>query len=187
MFVVTPFWAKYCSVLGQSYFALVYWPCTEYYILHFIVYWPCTEYYILHFTVAVEETSSESVSLTALHEASASRRKVILLSSPSEPVRPTTATADDHFVMFHTAKMDELVGSAACPHCNTAALHVTETYLKGYAVQRHLTCEHCYAELSSVYSSPKLPTCDNPTRQPYMINHRRSCSAGRWHQPDRPC
>ena len=96
---------------------------------------------------------------------------MILLSSPSEPVRPTTATADDHFVMFHTAKMDELVGSAACPHCNTAALHVTETDIKGYAVQLHLTCEHCYAELSSVYSSPKLPTCDNPTRQPYMINH----------------
>ena len=96
---------------------------------------------------------------------------MILLSSPSEPVRPTTSTADDHFVMFHTAKMDELVGSAACPHCNTAALHVTETDIKGYAVQLHLTCEHCYTELSSVYSSPKLPTCDNPTRQPYIINH----------------
>ena len=63
------------------------------------------------------------------------------------------------------------MGSAACPHCNSAALHVTETDTKGYAVQLHLICEHCDAELSSVYSSPRLPTSDNPTRQPYMINH----------------
>ena len=131
--------------------------------------------YILYFTVAVEveETSFEFVSLIALHEVSASRRKMILLSSPSEPERPTAATADDHFVMFHTQKMNELVGSAACPHCNTSALHVTDTNTKGYAVQLHLTCEHCDAELSSVYSSPKLPTSDNPTRQPFI---KKMCS-----------
>ena len=78
--------------------------------------------YILYFTVAVEveETSFESVSLIALHEASASRRKMILLSSPSEPERPTAATADDHFVMFHTQKMNELVGSAALQHFSIA-------------------------------------------------------------------
>ena len=128
--------------------------------------------YILYFTVAVEETSFESVSLIALHEASASRRKMILLSSPSEPERPT---ADDHFVMFHTQKMNDLVGSAACQHCNTSALHVTDTNTKGYAVQLHLTCEHCDAELSSVYSLPKLPTSDNPTRQPFIIKMCSTC------------
>ena len=66
--------------------------------------------------------------------------------------------------------MNELVGSAVCPHCNTSALHVTDTNTKGYAVQLQLTCEHCDAELSSVYSTPKLSTSDNPTRQPFMIN-----------------
>ena len=79
--------------------------------------------YILYFTVAVEveETSFEFVSLTALHEASVSRHKTILLSSPSEPERPTAATVDDHFVMFHTPKMNELVGSV---HAHTATFSI---------------------------------------------------------------
>ena len=118
---------------------------------------------LLCISLLIEETSSESVSLTAQHGASAGCRKMILLSSPSEPVRPTSASADDHFVMLHTQKMNDLVGSAACPHCDTSALHVTETDTKGYTVQLHLTCEHCGAELSSIYSSPRLPTSDNPT------------------------
>ena len=34
-----------------------------------------------------------------------------------------------------------------------------------------MVCGHCNVKLSSEYSSRQLPTSDNPTRQPYTINH----------------
>ncbi len=137
--VIQYFISKYCPVLGQ-------------FTLHFFIDRVQNIYFIFH------SSSPPNLSLTALHEASAICRKMILLLSPSEPVRPTSASADDHFVMFHTQKLNDLVGSAACPHCDTSALHVTETDTKGYVVQFHLTCDHCDAELSSVYSAPVIPT-----------------------------
>ena len=121
-----------------------------------------------------EVTPNDSyLSLTSLHSASASHRKMVLLSPPDKLVEAasTSAPPDDHFVLLHTAKLNQLVGTLACPQCSAAGIHVAETDVKGYAVQLCLICDTCGTDLSSVYSSPKLPTCDNPTRQPYMINH----------------
>ena len=129
----------------------------------------------LNFTFIVsatdEVTPNDSyLSLTSLHSASASHRKMVLLSPPDKLVETvsTSAPPDDHFVLLHTAKLNQLVGTLACPQCSTAGIRVAETDVKGYAVQLCLICDTCGTDLSSVYSSPKLPTCDNPTRQPYM-------------------
>ena len=114
------------------------------------------------------------MSLASLHAASASHRKMVLLSPPDDPVRIPLAThqpTDDHFILVHTEKLQDLLRPLACLECSSATLHVISTDTKGYSVQLRLQCEKCGAELSSVHSSPKLPTTDNPTRQPYMINH----------------
>ena len=132
--------------------------------------------YLLYFIVSVageEPSVSETLSLTELHTSSASRRKMVLLSPPRASTSESTSTSssDGHFVLFHTDRLHDLVKPLACPECNTTAPHITETAVKGYAVQVQLSCDACDSKLSTVYSSPQLPVRDNPTRQPYMINH----------------
>ena len=118
----------------------------------------------------VEETS---VTLTDLQSTSASRRRIVLLS-PQRDVSATASTtdcADDNFILLHMDKLQDIVKPLTCPRCSEADLHVTSTDTKGYAVHLLLVCGHCDVKLSSEYSSPQLPTSDNPTREPYTINH----------------
>lgn len=123
----------------------------------------------------VKETSSEaSVSLTELQSVSASRRKIMLLSprrEDTETASTSTNAPDSQFVLLHLDKLHDLLKPLVCPQCNKTGLRVTSTDTKGYAVHLLLVCDNCSATLSSDYSSPQLPTSDNPTRQPYAINH----------------
>ena len=110
----------------------------------------------------VEETS---VTLTDLQSTSASRRKIVLLS-PQRDVSATASTsdcADDNFILLHMDKLQDIVKPLTCPRCSEADLHVTSTDTKGYAVHLLLVCGHCDVKPSSEYSSPQLPTSDNPT------------------------
>ena len=172
-FIVMVYWffIYYISLLWLILFLFLY-------LLYFIVMVNTVSLflYLLYFivSVAAEEPSiSEPLSLSDLHTSSASQRKIVLLSSPRSSTSETTPTAtssDSHFVLFHTDKLNDFVKPLACPECGTAALRITETAVKGYAVQLQLSCDMCSAKLSTVYSSPQLPVCDNPTRQPFLIN-----------------
>ena len=68
-------------------------------------------------------------------------------------------------------KLHDLLKPLVCPQCNVAGLSVLSTDAKGYAVHLLLTCDNCGVTLSSEYSSPQIAAGDNPTRQPYVINH----------------
>ena len=115
----------------------------------------------------VKETSSEaSVSLTELQSVSASRRKIMLLSprrEDTETASTSTNAPDSQFVLLHLDKLHDLLKPLVCPQCNKTGLRVTSTDTKGYAVHLLLVCDNCSATLSSDYSSPQLPTSDNPT------------------------
>ena len=121
--------------------------------------------YLLYFIVSVaakEPSVSEPMSFSDLHTSSASQHKIVLLSSPrasTSESAPTTTFSDSHFVLLHTDKLTDFVKPLACPECTTAALRITETAVKGYAVQLQLSGDMCRAKLSTVYSSPQLPVC----------------------------
>ena len=62
-----------------------------------------------------------------------------------------------------------------CPHCNKKSLRVGAA--GATLVEVALSCGSCGSELSRCFTSRKMATEENPTRQPFSINH---CSEGEW-------
>ena len=131
-------------------------------------------------------------SFRVLQELTASERKPTLSERPDPP--PSTED-DDQLVLTDFSLVTEMLQALTCPHCNEHRLSMHVGRVMGYAVEMALTCDSCGRELDRRFSSRKMATDPNITRQPFRVNRRRcwqrtsiamSTGAGgcrRWRRP----
>ena len=118
-----------------------------------------------------------AVAFQELRKKSASERKLSLMSGEIGALaRPSTE--DSQFILFDLAMLCELLQPVACPCCSKKTLRVGAVgKTRGYAVNVALSCSSCGSELSRCFTSPRMATNVNCTRQPYAINHRAVLAA----------
>ena len=66
----------------------------------------------------------------------------------------------------------EMLQPLQCPHCSETSLRVGATgAMMGYAVEVALACGSCGRELSRIFTSQRMATNSNKSRQPFAVNH----------------
>ena len=76
------------------------------------------------------------------------------------------------FVLFDLKMLCEKLQPLQCPHCSEMSLRVGATgAMMGYAVEVALSCGSCGCYLSRLFTSQRMATNSNPSRQPFSVNH----------------
>ncbi len=118
-------------------------------------------------------SDEQSTSFAELQGKSASHRKLSLLSDLQTPCpQPTSQDSSSQFVLFDLKMLCEMLQPLQCPHCSETSLRVGATgAMMGYAVEVALACGSCGRELSRIFTSQRMATNSNKSRQPFAVNH----------------
>ena len=110
-----------------------------------------------------------------LQDLTASERKLTLSERADPP--PSSTEDDDQLVLTDLTILTEMLQVVACPHCKQHRLSMHAGRVMGYAVEMALTCDSCGRELDRRFSSRKMATDPNITRQPFHVNRRTVLAA----------
>ena len=113
-------------------------------------------------------------SFRVLQELTASERK-LTLSERADP--PPSTEDDDQLVLTDLTIATEMLQALTCPHCNEHRLSMHGGRAMGYTVEMALSCDSCGRELDRRFSSRKMATDLNITRQPFYVNRRAVLAA----------
>ena len=109
-----------------------------------------------------------------LQDLTASERK-LTLSERADP--PPSGEEEDQLILTDLSIVTEMLQVVACPHCKQHRLSMHAGRVMGYAVEMALSCDSCGKELDRRFSSRKMATDPNITRQPFRVNRRAVLAA----------
>ena len=109
-----------------------------------------------------------------LQDLTASERK-LTLSERADP--PPSGEEEDQLILTDLSIVTEMLQVVACPHCKQHRLSMHAGRVMGYAVEMALSCDSCGKQLDRRFSSRKMATDPNITRQPFRVNRRAVLAA----------